>query len=522
MATLLKSKRLGWGIIFALMTAMAALAYTSGNRYLAAVHSVEHALSVQSAIDGVLSSLKDVETGNRGFILTGDPQFLDPYEAALRELPGELGQLAELTAGDSAQQSRLRTLRQLVGTKLGYAAETVQLRRDGDLSAAATLVRSLRGKTAMDRIRVECRAMSDGEQRVLAARKREAESAKALAIPGVGAGLAITVLLALLSLLTVDRDVTELRRTAEELAKNEEHYRLLTEHSSDLVRLLTLEGKASYVSPSVERMLGYSPEEYIQLPTMSLMHPSEVDVGRDMLHGVKSGKLEGGVSTYRLRHKSGEYRWFEVKWAVIRDAQGTPRELHTAGRDVTERRAAEQQLKAYADQLRSLSLRDELTSLYNRRGFLEIAAQAHSQALRDARPAALIFVDLNGMKLINDELGHDVGDQALVDTSNVLRTALREADVVARLGGDEFVAFALDFTPSDLEALRRRLRQLSDIRTQERERPFRLSMSVGGAYMPIGSDLSVEELLDQADDAMYEQKNARRAAGDVSIPPPAR
>lgn len=221
-----------------------------------------------------------------------------------------------------------------------------------------------------------------------------------------------------------------------------------------------------------------------------------------------------------MRHKDGEYRWFEVRWGVIRDAQGLPRELHTTARDVTERRAAEEQLNSYAKQLRSLAIRDELTGLYNRRGFIEVAGQTYAQALRDARPAALIFVDLNGMKRINDDLGHEHGDQALVDAADVLSSALREADVVGRLGGDEFVAFVLDFGTDHVDALRRRLRELSDLRVAESSRPFRLSMSVGAAFIDPSQPGSLEQLLERADAAMYEQKRARQAAGGVSIAPP--
>jgi diguanylate cyclase (GGDEF)-like protein len=168
-----------------------------------------------------------------------------------------------------------------------------------------------------------------------------------------------------------------------------------------------------------------------------------------------------------------------------------------------------------------ISIRDELTGLYNRRGFLEVAGQAHSQAVRDARPCAVIFVDLNGMKRINDELGHDVGDEALVDTAHVLNCGTREGDVVARLGGDEFVVFARDFGADQLDPLRSRLRELADARGADQKRPFRLSMSLGAAIVELAAPSSIEQLLERADAAMYEQKNARRAAGGISIPPPA-
>jgi diguanylate cyclase (GGDEF)-like protein/PAS domain S-box-containing protein len=289
-----------------------------------------------------------------------------------------------------------------------------------------------------------------------------------------------------------------------------------------LVRLLTLDGRVTYTSPSVERILGYSVEEYLAAPAMSLLHPSELELVKKMLSDVKSGKLDGGLATYRLRHKNGEYRWFEVRWEVIRDAHGNARELHTAGRDVTERREAEQRLNSYAKQLRSLSIRDELTGLYNRRGFIEAAGQLHEQALRSDKTAALIFVDINGMKRINDELGHEAGDDALMDAADVLTASLRDVDVVGRLGGDEFVAFALDFTSARLDALRSRVRELADARVRDRGRPYRLSMSVGAAFVDLANPSTLDELLERADVSMYEQKKSRQAAGGVSVPPPSR
>jgi diguanylate cyclase (GGDEF)-like protein/PAS domain S-box-containing protein len=361
--------------------------------------------------------------------------------------------------------------------------------------------------------------MEDYEQGRLVARKRDALAAQTTARWAVACGSVITLLLALVSLLTVSRDVQELKRSAEELAVSEEHYRLLTEHGSDLVRLLDMSGKAVYVSASVERLLGYTVEEFRALPALSLSHPDDLDTARQFLVDIEQGRMPPEVVTYRLRHKSGEYRFFETRWVARRDISGKVTELHTTARDVTDRRLAEERLIAQAAELRSLSLHDELTGLYNRRGFSEIAGQTWAVAVRDGRAAALIFVDLNGMKRINDELGHDEGDKALLDAGNVLTAANRQADVVARLGGDEFAVFSLDFTARDLDPLRSRLRELADTEVARLSRAYRLSMSVGAAFMETGSKESLPELLDRADAAMYAQKFARAAAGGVSIPP---
>jgi diguanylate cyclase (GGDEF)-like protein/PAS domain S-box-containing protein len=527
MAALLKTKRLGWAIIFLLVTVVGLISYFSGRRYVAAMAAVEHTLAVESAINQSLSLLKDAETGQRGYILSGDEQFLAPHEAAVQEIPLQLTKLSQLSRGDATQSARLATVRSLIEDKLRFVADTIEVRREGDMTQALLRVRSGRGKQIMDRVRGECGLMLKHEELLLQQRKEDARRAETTAMWGVGVGSLLTVLFALFSFLTVNRDVEELKQTAEELAKSEEYYRLLTEQSNDLVRVVGIDGKQSYVSPSVERLLGYSVEEYMNIRTVDILHPDDMHTAQQLLEEVKSGAARDGTWSYRLRNKSGEYRWFEVRWGVLRDEKGKPAELHLAGRDVTERRSAEAQLSTYAErlgtyaeQLKTLSLRDELTGLYNRRGFLEVAAQAHALALRDARPAALVFVDLNGMKRINDELGHDMGDAALVDTADVLQKALHESDVVARLGGDEFVVFALDFTEVDVDGLRIRLRQLSDECVEEAKRPYRLSMSVGAAYSPVGSAASIDDLLEQADVAMYEQKNARRAAGNVSLMPP--
>ncbi len=522
MATLLKTKRLGWAIIFVLVTAVGLLSYFSGRRYVTAMAAVEHTLAVESAINGTLSLLKDAETSQRGYILSGDPQFLEPYSVSLRELPESFARLSELSRSDQHQQSRLLKMRALTDEKLAFIAETVAMRREGDQAAALQLVRTGRGKQVMDQVRRESELMLRHEEQVLEQRKSQARNAEVTAMWGVGVGSLATVLFALFSFLTVQRDVDELRQTAEDLARSEEYYRLLSEQASDLVRLMSLDGKFSYVSPSVQHLLGYSVEEYLALPPGELLHPDDLPTIDALLAEAKGGQTTRGQTTYRLRHKSGEYRWFDVRWAARKDANGKPVELQLASRDVTERRAAEAQLSSYAKLLQGLALRDELTGLYNRRGFMEVASAAHHVALHDGRPAALVFVDLNGMKRINDELGHDAGDAALVDSADVLLSAMHESDVLARLGGDEFVVFALDFTELDVDSLRQRLRQLADARVEASKRPFRISMSVGAAYLHVGANTSLSELLEQADEAMYAQKNARREAGNISLLPPAK
>ena len=283
MTALLETKRLAWAVTFALVTVMALLAYFAGKRYLAAVRAVEHTMAVQTAIHGTLTLLVDAETGHRGYLLTGDERFLEPLYSAERGLPSDIGDLQKLTAGDAEQGLQLTAIQRLAAQKLSFIHSTDDLRRAGRFEEALTLVSSLRGKELMDQVRVRCQEMLDHEQQLLVQRKSEAQQAERLAVMGVGIGTLLMVALAFISLLTVSRDVEELKRTADELSKSEEHYRLLTDQSSDLVRLLSLTGNVSYVSPSVERILGYSVAEYLTQPKLSLMHPSELEAATEHL-----------------------------------------------------------------------------------------------------------------------------------------------------------------------------------------------------------------------------------------------
>ena len=180
------------------------------------------------------------------------------------------------------------------------------------------------------------------------------------------------------------------------------------------------------------------------------------------------------------------------------------------GRVVERERARADTLK-WAEEIRNLSIRDELTGLHNRRGFLELARHVIQQVDRARSSALLFFVDLNGMKLINDQLGHEQGDHALRETASVLRATFRASDIVARLGGDEFVALLPEATAEQLDLFTARIDAEIAVRNQNPALRYRLSASVGGTLYDWAQPESIEALLGKADALMYEQKRARKA-----------
>jgi len=164
-------------------------------------------------------------------------------------------------------------------------------------------------------------------------------------------------------------------------------------------------------------------------------------------------------------------------------------------------------------ELRAMSLVDELTGLYNRRGFLTLARQQLRVADRLDSSVYQLFVDLDGLKRINDTLGHSEGDRALIDTAQLLRETFRDSDVIARIGGDEFAVLIIDSQEQGGEAMAERLSEKVAARNAWDDRPFALSLSTGLARSDARLPLSVDELLAEADLWMYAQKRRKQQAG---------
>ena len=162
------------------------------------------------------------------------------------------------------------------------------------------------------------------------------------------------------------------------------------------------------------------------------------------------------------------------------------------------------------DALRSLSLIDPLTDLYNRRGFNDLGEQYLKLALRSSRSVSLIYLDIDRFKTINDTLGHHVGDRALMCVADTLRDTFRRSDIVARMSGDEFAVLAFETSEEDAEALVQRLRtEFTELNETTKER-FKISVSIGLARNDGDIALRLDELLRQADAAMYEEKRSKR------------
>lgn len=162
--------------------------------------------------------------------------------------------------------------------------------------------------------------------------------------------------------------------------------------------------------------------------------------------------------------------------------------------------------------LRSLSLIDDLTQLYNRRGFADLGDWYLKLARRTGRGVTMVFLDLDRFKTINDSLGHHVGDRALIKVADILRATFRRSDIIGRLGGDEFAVLALEASGESADLLLERLRDRFREFNQSSREPYQLSVSIGMARHEGDMRLRLEDLVSEADNAMYEEKRSKRRA----------
>ncbi|HEY0670631.1 MAG TPA: diguanylate cyclase [Longimicrobiales bacterium] len=296
-------------------------------------------------------------------------------------------------------------------------------------------------------------------------------------------------------------DITRQKLEAEIVRASEERHRFLTEYSSDMISVASWEGRFLYASPASLALLGYEQHELTGATIYDFVHEADRNAVR-RTHLLVLEKAGTALASYRIRRKDGRYIWFESAIREVpRSGRDTPRELVIVSRDVTERKLQEERLK-------DLAILDELTGLYNRRGFMAMANQYLKQARRNKRRALVIFADLNGLKGINDTHGHADGDRALITAADIFHRTFRDSDVVARVGGDEFAILAVEADAHHLENIRVRLQQALDVANRNHLHPFELSVSIGVVSFDPEQHNTVEELMALADREMYTHKHA--------------
>lgn len=289
-------------------------------------------------------------------------------------------------------------------------------------------------------------------------------------------------------------------------------YRLLVEESLVGVYMIQ-EERLLYANRKLADLFGYTREEMMAMPSvLEVIAQSHRETVRETIRQRLQGEINEIEYTVRGRRKDGKLIYLDVR-SVRAQHDGRPAVIGTMV-DITAR-------KQFEDALRTLALVDELTGLYNRRGFVTLAERQLSLARRKKQPLMLIAADVDDLKGINDRFGHAVGDQALVAAAGVLRQTYREADIIARLGGDEFTVFPLEASTNSARMLIERLDTNLHKFNERHQREFALSMSTGVALLEGELSKDVQQLLSEADSQLYQQKRERgrlQHGGPVAVP----
>ena len=282
----------------------------------------------------------------------------------------------------------------------------------------------------------------------------------------------------------------------------------MVQYSSDIVAVLEDDGTIRYISPSVERVLGYRPEDLVGKSAFDYIHPESNELVSSSF--AKALGISGVKPPLEFRVRAGDESWHHVE-VICNNRSSDPdiQGMIVNARDVTERKRAEEQLRYQA-------LHDLLTDLPNRRLFVDRLQQALRRTRRrPERQVAVLFMDLYNFKVINDSVGHETGDKLLVSVAERLRSLLRPNDTLARFGGDEFTVLIEDIEdPADAMRVAERIVEGFREPFVLNGREFFTAATIGIAFGSIRTT-SPEKLLRNADAAMYRAKESGRLGYEV-------
>ena len=307
------------------------------------------------------------------------------------------------------------------------------------------------------------------------------------------------------------QDVTELRAAEDELREAQERLRRAFEHAPIGMVVADLQTQILQVNPAFCAITGYRDAELVGTSYQRLTHPDDIGDDLELVEGLRSGEIESYQREKRYLRASGEPVWVSINGTLVRDSEGQPMQLLAQVVDVTERRTLERQLRHAADH-------DHLTGLLNRRG-LEAELQQHvARVARYGARGALLVLDLDHFKVVNDTMGHSAGDQVIVSVAGLLIRRMRASDTIARVGGDEF---AILLPEADAQSAQRVADMIvSDVRQNvvvvESGMPGRVTASVGVTLFN-AEHSSVDDVLVNADLAMYDAKESGRDRTAVHV-----
>ncbi|MED4753212.1 EAL domain-containing protein [Brevibacillus choshinensis] len=301
---------------------------------------------------------------------------------------------------------------------------------------------------------------------------------------------------------SIRSDITARKQMEEDVLKSEEKYRIIAENTSDIISMINADGDFLYLSPSHKTLWEHDvPDEQIQNLLEWIAEEDREIMGYAIRYTYSTGK--GYMAECRIKTKRETPIWTESKINPIIDDEGNVSSLILVTRDITERKQSE-------ETIHHLAYHDALTDLPNRRMYVQQLTKEIMQAKRFQSNMAVLFLDMDRFKDINDSFGHDVGDMLLIEVAKRLQACVQPGDIVARLGGDEFTILLCQLTDS------KQAEDVAELIMSQLQKPFELnghlatiSSSIGIAMFPQDGE-NAEDLLKRADTALYSVKSQGR------------
>lgn len=292
---------------------------------------------------------------------------------------------------------------------------------------------------------------------------------------------------------------SEQKRAAEMLQESEEKYRSLVESTDDSIYLVDGKGTFLFMNKKHLSRLGLEEGSCLGRTYREFHLPEETTEFMEQIEMV----FRTGKSVQREHKSKRDDRCFLRTFSPVKKSNNLTMAVTVISKDITE-------LKRMEEKLKTQSLTDELTGIYNRRGFFTLVDQQLKLSKRAQKGMFMLYVDVDNLKEINDTLGHSEGDVALTDTAKILRSNYRESDIIARIGGDEFVVIPVGTEGDNIEKITERLRGIIQRHNSGSARKFKLSLSVGVAYYDASRPCTIDELLVLGDSSMYRQKRLKQ------------
>lgn len=307
-------------------------------------------------------------------------------------------------------------------------------------------------------------------------------------------------------------DITQRKNYEKALNESETKFRAFVENANDIIYSLSLDGILTYVSPNWTEILGHLLGDVIGHHFEQFVHPDDVPACKNFLQLVRHSRQKHSGIEYRIKHFNGHWCWHRSNTAPLFDKDGYVDSYIGIARDITEHTLMMQRMAHMAHH-------DTLTGLPNRASFTEHLNQAIVLSQREEHALAVLFLDLDKFKPVNDQHGHAIGDLLLQQVANRIRQCLRDADVVGRIGGDEFVVLLQNIHHvANAQQTAEKICESLGMPYQVDGKTLHIGVSIGIAVYPLHGNNAMQ-LVRYADEAMYEAKKLSDRVQVFASPP---